>query len=294
MSEQVDWLRAYALMGLYDGKQVQIELGPGGLMYAVLRGMGPEGLTTVKLDKVGRISAFVIDSSDAWGQILAVGNAELAARLGSLVQYDRRGQVILATDFSDGWGPWRTLTNEEATTVVLDPAIYRQGGYSVKCTGGTAAAGNVKMFAQLPALPLRTLGLSVFFSYYALAAHIDLLLSYDDGITNHRGWFTFDVAAETLSVIDGEGDPHSVATGVKIEEQERAFTYMKLVIDGDNDSYLRVMFNDIEEDLSSVALQPLDTGGIPKIGVSIWAYPRSEVADIIYLDCPIVTINEPT
>lgn len=151
MSEQVDWLRAYALMGKYAGEQIQIALGPGGLMYAVLRGEGPEGLVTVKTDGAGRmiivprgesgyyldvdesgatttlikgekadetlktvlvdgdgrLSAFMIDSSDAWGQMLAVGNAELASRTGSITQYDRRGQVILATNFSDGWGPWR-------------------------------------------------------------------------------------------------------------------------------------------------------------------------------------------
>lgn len=293
MSEQIDWLRAYALMGTYLGEQVQIQLGPGGLFYAVLRGQGPTGLQTVMVDGEGRLSAFVIDSSDAWGQMLEVGNAELAARLGSVVQHDRRGQVISATDFSNGYGVWRTTASGDDATIELDPTAFRSGGYSIKCTGIEPNADDVTLFTRMPVLPLATAGLSVFFSIPENLLNVRLTIQYDDATTRVQGIFLYTIADETLDVYHGTTGWSEVASGVTINNNAHSFNYMKLVIDGDEDSYLRVMFNDIEEALTTYPLQSLATAGYAHLYLSVLANMRAGEADVIYLDCPVVTINEP-
>ncbi len=73
-----------------------------GYLTTVIKGDYAGALRTVKLDDQGRLSAFVIDSQDAWGQMLQVGNAELAARLGSIVRFDKRGIVMLMDNFDSG------------------------------------------------------------------------------------------------------------------------------------------------------------------------------------------------
>lgn len=294
MSEQADWLRAYALMGTYLGDQVQIALGPGGLFYAVLRGQGPTGLQTVKVDEDGRLSAFVIDSSDAWGQLLQVGNAELAARLGSMVQLDRRGQVILATDFSQGWDVWTALkvgTDDDST---LDPTMYRTGGYSVKIPGGADAGDHTRFYTYLPSLPINTAGLAIYFCVPTGIERVDLRMIYDDGTTSHLGHCRLHFDAGTLDVLNGDSGYVEVLDSIALAETSRAFHYLKLVIDGDNDSFVRVLLNQEEVDLSAYSLYTAASAGYPTLHMGIWPYTATAVEDILYLDSVVVTIKEPT
>ncbi len=294
MPEQADWLRAMAMMGQYAGSQVQMLVGSDGSLYAVLQGDYDGVLKTVKLDSAGRISAFVIDSSDAWGQLLAVGNAELAARLGSLIEYDRRGQVVSQTSFENGWGVWRTAVLGSGTTVALDPTVARHGGYSVKCTGGGISTSDVKLFTRMPVLPVATVGLSAFFSIPGEARYLELVIQYDDAANRPQGRCRYDVAAETLSIVNSSGAWIEVATSITINKNKHSFNYMKLVIDGDNDTYFRLVFNDLEIDLSSYATQILVTVDYSHFYLGIWAFNREDQADITYLDCAVVTVNEPT
>lgn len=294
MSEQIDWLRSMALMAQSAGVQVQIAADDDGKLYAVLQGDYEGALTTVKLDSDGRISAFVIDSSDVWGQILEVGNAELAARLGSPVSYDRRGQVISLTDFSQGWGIWRTLATGDDATIVLDPTTFYSGGYAVKCTGVEPDASSAYLFTRIPVLPVRTVGISVFFAIPGTAKELDLVIQYDDTVNRPQGRCRYDLTTGVLDIVNSAGAWVEVADSITIDNNKETFNYMKLVIDGDNDTYVRMLFNDQEIDLSAYATQTLATVDYSHLYLGVWAFFRAGEADVFHLDCPVITINEPT
>lgn len=201
---------------------------------------------------------------------------------------------MLMTDFSKGWQAWQTSTTVEGTAVALDPTTFRSGGYSVKCTGAGSGWANVKLFTRMPILPVTTVGLSAFFAFPVSAQTIDLVVQYDDTVNLHKARCRYDVATGVLDIADSEGDWLEVATPISVDAHKHTWNYIKLVINGDDDTYLRLIMNDHDIDLSAYALQLVTTSAYFHLYVGVWAYMRYDTADVIYLDCPVVTINEPT
>ncbi len=60
----------------------------------VITGNHAGELVPMKFDAEGRGELYITDSVDVWGNIKVMGLAELAARLGSPMLFDRRGNIL--------------------------------------------------------------------------------------------------------------------------------------------------------------------------------------------------------
>lgn len=293
MTEQQDWLRAYVLMGQYLGAPVAIQLGPGGLFYAVLRGQGPTGLQTVKVDEDGRLSAFVIDSSDAWGRLLGVGNAELAVRLGSPVAYDRRGQVVFVENFEHGWGLWSITYQGADYAHALDPTTSMSGGYSFKLTAGNAsgAYAGINMIRALA--PTGKMGLEFVFSINALLNYVGGRLVIVDGARMYTAEVRYGLATNRLELWNHSGAFESPVATAPVTPGKGRYSTLKFVIDTATQKYERVLFNDVETDLTAYSYYDDGVVLAKRIEVEITNYGRVGNNDIAYIDDIIVTLAEP-
>lgn len=63
--------------------------------------------------------------------------AELAARLGSISTYERRGDVFLMETFEHGLGRWSVSTSGAGAAVAVNSTIWLSRGYSCKMTAGS-------------------------------------------------------------------------------------------------------------------------------------------------------------
>ena len=292
-----DWTRAVTLVGTdEEGKPVTIRVEPGGQLWMLMKGINlvTEEIETVGLDAQGRISAFVIDSSDAWGQILAVGNAELAARLGSPVSLDRRGQVIEMQDFSKGWGTWSGGGVGALNAYVLDPTRWAYGGYSVKLTSGQGEDGAAVVGCRVPTLPDTVAGLAARVSIAAEAKYIVVDMEYYDTVYRHWVQWRWDVELGKLEVYLGDDTWETVESDMQFYHDPSLFNYIKLVADFDGDFYVRGIFNSIEKDLSAYPVWKEESDLGEALTCRVWVYSLDGYNDIVYVDSIIVTVNEPT
>lgn len=294
MPEFADWVRAFAMMGTDGTDYIPVLLGPDGSMYSVLQGEYDGALKTVKLDSEGRMSAFIIDSVDAWTRMLTIGNAELAVRLGSPVIYDRRGQVLFMDTFEQGMRKWTTAMSGTNAAVALSPLAALMSGYSVKLTGGSTASYFAAVQRIVPSRPVGRIGLEFSLSLSSLWDYVQVTLYLYTGTQNLFGVVRWYYTDYELKAYDSGTGYVNVGTGKILGVAASNFNTIKFVLDMDTEKYVRLMFNNQEIDISTLNLHVVaDTTTAPSIEVDVCLYSRDGYTDTLYLDNVILTAAEP-
>jgi len=289
-----DWTRAYLLIGSHEGELIPVYVDEDGHLYAALQGEYEGQLRTIALDDQGRISAFIIDSTDAWGQMLSVGNAELAARLGSSIRHDRRGQLIYSNDFSQGWGSVLREVFGTGSSVSLDCANSETGGYSAKLVSGTEPGGCARIYGRVPYLPKTLTGFAVRYMTETDYGYLRFSLVHYDGDVIAYARIKYDLSDKSLWLIQPGGSWLQFAENVEIPVVDGLYHYFKLVIDPINGKYCRLLMNNATYDLSDYSCWVSTEENNPCILFSVYLYGRSGYNDVIYVDNLTITVSEPT
>jgi len=264
-----------------------------GFITAVLKGKYLEGLETIGLDSEGRISGYLVDDLDLWGQILRVGNAEQAARLGSPVSWDRRGQVQAVFDFSKGFHGVRQVPGAGDGAIELSPTVWQYGGYSVKLIGDKTTPFYSYIGAYMAVPPTDVWGCAINWSAEPTPAYLEMRLEGVIENTFYQGRIRYDFANTKLQY--RKTPPDWVDIGTKdLEIANYIFHRMKVVIDLDNEVFVRVLLNNTQYDMSAA----LTTSSAPTVGdyarCEVYVYSDDGENDVVYLDTLIFTVKEPT
>jgi len=293
MPELPDWMRANVILGTDGADYLPVLLGADGSMYAVLQGEYEGELRTVKLDDEGRMSAFVIDSTDAWGRMLSIGNAELAIRLGSPVAYDRRGQVILAEDFEKGWNRWTQWLQGVGSAAALDPTTSATGGYCAKLTAGTTLGKFAYLLYRRGILPVGRVGVEFSFAVPGTVERVFISILLDTGVHYYEAKFWWVQVGDDLQINDADAGMTSVGTAKLADANKQRFNTLKGVVDLTTDQYVRLLFNQQEIDISDYAIHPGGAGARPRITIEVGVYGTGGADEIAYIDDIILTLAEP-
>jgi len=293
MPEFADWMRAVAIVGKHGDEYKIILVDDLGNLYALLQGETvDEELRTVRLDDEGRMSAFVIDSADAWERMLTIGNAELAARLGSSGIYDKRGQVLFVESFEKGWYRWELTIDGTGAAGAITPVVAATGGYSVKLTGGIDDTNLAAITRRVASRPLGKMGLEFSFCVPEYWDYILASLHLYTGALVYRAAVKFVYTTGNLRILDADWGYPIVGEGTALGDDW--FNTIKLVADIDTGKYVRLMFNNQEIPIPTNTLEvDTDTTTPPGIMVDIAFYSREGYNDIMYLDDIILTGAEP-
>lgn len=293
MPELPDWMRANVILGTDGVDYVPVLLAADGSMYAVLQGEYEGALKTVKLDDEGRLSAFVIDSVDAWERMLSIGNAELAVRLGSPVSYEQRGRVQFLETFENGWSRWDPSVSGLAAAVALDPTCARSGGYSVKLTAGS----NASHFAQIKSYhyvrKATRWGIELSFAPQFQFERIYALLDVRDGEDAWHIGIQFDDDNGKLCVYTGFEAWTAVADATALFDYPLGWNTMKVVADISTGKYIRAFFGDAEEDVSDKSLYTYGLGGVHACNLQVRFVGDDGDNDVANVDDIIITSAEP-
>ncbi len=274
-----------------DGNQLVVD--SSGFMTTVIKGYDGAALRTVKVDSDGHLSAFVIDSTDAWGRMLQVGNAELAARLGSPVVYEQRGRVAMMESFEYGMQRWQFVGLGTGSSAAIDPTLCVTGGYSVRLTGGSDGAMGALIEWSGGCLTTTRVGVEMSFSFRDPVDKCDIRVTVWDGTTRHSGALRLDQTNADLYVRTGETTWTKVADVFVRTETEWIFNRLKVVVDLSTGLYVRGYLDNQEFDLSAYSIWTGADAIAPRAVVSVYMYSEAGENRTMNVDDIILTVAEP-
>ncbi|MDP2325080.1 MAG: hypothetical protein Q8N51_13770, partial [Gammaproteobacteria bacterium] len=255
-----------------------------GFMTTVIKGDYAGALRTVKLDDQGRLSAFVVDTTDQWGKMLNLGNAELAARIvGWPVSYDRRGQVFGCENFDHGWGDFVPHTYLGGSAA-LHPVQPLQGGYCVKLSTPAVASSYAYIVSMLPApAPSLTIGLSCFLAMETGFDYLQLLFYYNREPVSYNASIKLTHTDSKIWLYNAAGGWTNIGTYPSETAGNTWWHYLKIVFDLSTLKYKRVIFMGNEMDVSGVEIETSTTEytacGINIKLVGVASYPAACYVD---------------
>jgi len=218
---------------------------------------------------------------------------ELAARLNSIVTYDRRGSVYWLDDFENGLSPWFVQTSglDAAVDLVNTPTF--RGDFAAKLTTGSSSWYSSGVLKRLAPALLTTYGFEATFSADSEIEYFQISFQKNNGVNKISAKIYINIDDQNLEYYDDAGD-HVIIQDVIVEDADKyLFSTAKLVIDLTKDEYVRVQFNQLEIPLTGIPLYTTADATIPRLEVLFKAYGNSGENGIAYLDSVIVTIGDP-
>jgi len=293
MPDYPDWMRVVGFFGQDpEGNLILIQVDDDGHLEIPLKGTFEGELVTIGVDANGYLAAYVLDDESQWGDIIKVGNAELAARLRSPVTWDWRGKVQVIHDFASGMQGLKVGVSGTGAAITLDPRYSQFGGYSARLVGGSDTAWCAWLSGWSSPSPSRFVGVACSFSVEQAPKSVDLALyAYDSGkYYTYRIRYRFE--DYRLQYQDSEAEYQDIAT-YKIHCLEHIFYHMKVVADLETHTYERVLFGSQEYPLTAIP-RTVNFPTIPDyIMYEVVLFSDDGDNDVVYVDHIILTSGEP-
>jgi len=219
--------------------------------------------------------------------------AELAARLGAIHRWDRRGDVLFYDDFSNGLEHWLTSSPSASDFPKIVTERSEYGGYSVKFqpTDGPARYQNMwKVHAYPQPTPL---GFEFSFTTHLYLLYIEsyVMLFYPTG--KYEFIVRYNRKDLKMEYRDENEVWQTIWSNYELRDDTYLFHHMKLVIDSDKKEYVRLIVDHETADLSDIPGLLTAEVGRESIYWIIRVYAQSGQTATIYVDNCIITMNEP-
>lgn len=220
--------------------------------------------------------------------------AELAARLGSIVTFDRRGNVVFMDDFAGGLAKLGDTDIGGAQGVIdISNAHAYHGAFSCRIVAHPETGSSMTYYLPYPILS--RMGFE--FSWLREDQYLEwvfLHIRLMDGTNSWDAQVYWNATNLTWYVYDGVlGDFRALSPTVDYDIAMPAFNHTKLVIDYVTKKYVRLLVNEIVFDLAGTSLQTFGEDENAKIWCTIENESDGPQASTIYLDRVIITQNEP-
>jgi len=236
---------------------------------------------------------------DWWGgapksTTYALGDmAELAVRLGSIVSFDRRGDVIWYDDFRDGIGKFAVAGSGTGTDVWPVGAYGMYRGLAVNLHTGTLT-GNASGIDKVVHYPvLGGIGLECSFVPHWQQLNQRLCCLVYDGTNVYRYQVRYDQTTGKVEAFHSDGAWYTLGTPGVQRTGYTAYTTMKMVFDCLAVKHVRVLFNGATY-VSSAYAPTVDVDATAKsMELFIYAFTSVDAAIDVTVGSVILTQNEP-
>jgi hypothetical protein len=218
---------------------------------------------------------------------------ELAARLGSIVTWDRRGDVEYLDDFESPTIKWYLMEAGTASVGELSPTTSRSGSQSLKCTVGVLAGNLVGIVRYFPIIELQREGFELSFAVIDPELKLEMMCWHYDGTTQKKAGLKIEFDDGKLYYFNSAGGWTNFATYYALDGGAYLFSTAKLVVDFKESKYVRLIINDTEYDLSAYATDDDPSATIPEVYVDARMIATENGTFTAYIDDFIFTGNEP-
>lgn len=218
---------------------------------------------------------------------------ELAARLGSPITHDRRGDVIWWDDFEWSLNKWSTSLFGTGAAVALSTARARNGQTSALLTGGSDGGRAAQLTHYSPFVTLGRLGGEISFSLGGTIDEVGVILYVYTGSQLQQYQVEWDDATNTWRYLSAPATFTALTPTRDLLAVASLFHTMKLVIDAEAGEYVRLLADDITFDLSGASGVVSANAAAPAVAISPYINSRGGSNDTVYMDDAILTQNEP-
>jgi len=235
-----------------------------------------------------------------WGRAAPVATVapladlgELAARLGSINTYDRRGNVAWLDDFESGLSAWSTTSGGVGGTIAQSSDAARSKQYSAKFVTGAVNLDYMQLDVIRSVQVLGRLGLEVSFTGPGTDESWSFLIHYFDGDEQIIAQVFLTGNSATLSMWKTGGVAHDITLGYPLYIATKTFHTLKFVADFATRKWVRLMLDHESFDLSGIGLYVVSGATRPILNARASLESLSASAKTRYLDDVIITQNEP-
>ena len=222
-----------------------------------------------------------------------IDNSELAARLGSVVTFDRRGNVIFIDDFEADTLKWKTGGAGTDNAVALDTTWAKTGNKSCKLTAGKGVGGQAYIYRYFGVPITGKIGLEHSFTLNASTSRVLTELRHFTGTKYYTGYIRYTLPDGTLEVYDGAAGFITIEDDYYLESANDTFHTLKLVVDTDTKKYIRLLINNTTWLLSDYSLKQENDNTKTSMYAAIVHTQDTAAAKSIWVDDVILTQNEP-
>ena len=217
---------------------------------------------------------------------------ELAARLNSIVTFDRRGDVVDLDDFEGGVLRWTTYSFSGNGYVRLDSTSPKSGSQGVKLHTYDILEDYASLYRSINILASKRIGHEISFSTLSTDCNYRSEIDYCDGVSRYYGRVKVDPVLKKLYIYVPDLDWVEIGDTGTLISKALFFITVKLVIDFTTAKYARLIFGPTEYDISAYSLRSAVVTG-PQLIINCALYNRASVGGDVWLDDFILTQNEP-
>lgn len=233
------------------------------------------------------------DPTDVWGKMVGMGLGNLIAALTGVKRFDKRGDILFFDNFEYGFNKCEIVTDGTGGAVSLQTAGGLYGGLAAKLIGGSDSYLYAALGYNLCTPPVSRIGAEFAFYVGTGVDLVELGIVYFDGARRHDGGIRADPTLPgKWEYYDSAGVWQSLLSA-RFSQASNLFHTCKLVIDPENDLYVRALVSGQEVDMSSYPLYAPSSTTVPRLTVAITVYSVSGLNGWIYVDNVVVTQNEP-
>lgn len=218
--------------------------------------------------------------------------SELAVRLGSIVTFDRRGNVVFLDDFEGGTLFWTASGGPGGGSAALSTTWGKSGSKSCALTAGAGALGQSRIYREFYVPVVGKIGIECSFTVDAATDYVLMIMRHYDGSGYKSGGLRYDRANTKIEYKNSANNWVDLITSYELNTTTAQFNTWKLVLDLTNSEYERALINDKEEDMEGIALYDTGTGGTEHLYVNIRHDSAHADTKVVYIDNVILTQNE--
>lgn len=218
--------------------------------------------------------------------------AEMVARLDDLSSLQRGGEVIFREGFAHGIERWDQTLAGTGAVVALNTDIYYSYGYSAKLVGGSDGGLAAQIATEVPLLTLKTFGQE---ALIRPDSNVDIVGFHSYARTGsylYEGHVWIYKNAGIIYIQDENSDYQTILTDIQFPDIGQAMSFVKLVVDVENERYSHMIFNNHRVGLTDYGLiKSVDTSQA-RYELVINVFSESGQNGELFVDNVFITRNE--
>ena len=189
-----------------------------------------------------------------------IDSAELAARLGSIDKFDRRGSVMALSDFETTLAQWTPRGSGVGNNVYINASEARTGIASCKMITGAAAGENADIYRYLPYYDKSKLGYELSFTLDDNVRELDFIMYLYDGTNRHDCIVKYYPQVNDLRATTGDAGILTVDSDLDLLAKNKFFHTFKATANFETGMFGEIIVDNHHYDMSTHTL-PVGLGG---------------------------------
>jgi|LGOV01.1.fsa_nt_gb hypothetical protein len=222
-----------------------------------------------------------------------VDYGELATRLGSIVSFNREGNVIFWDDFEKTPIKWLNLTGGTGSYVALTNERALSGGQSVKIQAGPTAGFYAKIYRGFPFFATGRQGVELAFHPLSGGGYLYIQTDIYHKTFCYRPIVRLDLGFDDVHIWGDDDQWHQIESDIEYCGEGNLFHYFKLVLDTEKETYVRLMMDRFEYNIEEYRLPTVAFGGSPQYMIYLTIETKTTDYSKVCIDNFILTQNEP-